>query len=429
MFSKLGIRKNFRFENLYIVLLCSFAFFLPISEKISTLLIIASLLVAFLGLRNQGRGNLKNCVFLILLYAIYIVAYARDGVGFGLHWFETKASFLIFPLLFYLSPLDRPGLIKVLKAFVLGCVISYFVCLLHPFIFNFDWSAMEFIPLRTDKVSLPVQNENYGWLNYFVSIGFNNTIDRAYLACYSVFSLVFLVIFHKKFERQTLLGLIFLLIVALIQIGSMSGILSLSTIPFLIFLYFGQAKIKLISVGFYLLVFFAFYTVTDRFQGYYTEVTTALEEGNSDYDTILNDRMAFWKSAIEVFRENPVFGHGVGTAQEMMNQEQQKVLEWSDQWVNYSNFNAHNLYLQLMIETGIVGIALFLLAVVWFLYRLNDYPRDLKFLGYSFMVLFCVHSISESMFNRYVGIAFFTFFYSLILTLNNQGPTIEKEVL
>lgn len=417
--------KNHDLKTVLYSIISLFAFFLPISEKISTLIIICAIPLCIINYKNWDYEVLRGTFFLLILYGVYVFAYAKDNTGFGIHWFEKKASLLIFPIIFCFTPIDKERFVRILKSFILGCVVSYFVCLLYPLFFDFNWSEMEFLPLR-EKSSLLIKNENYNWINYFISIEFSNTIDRAYLACYIVFSLVFIMIFNKEFSKTSIFGLVFFLFLALIQFSSVSGMVSLSMVPLLGLFYFKKTKIRLISICFYLLVFSVFHFTTQRTQEYFKEVSSWFKGDVSDQNNILNDRIGFWKSAENVFYKNPIIGSGIKTSQRMMNQEQQNILGWSEEWVNNSNFNAHNQYLQFLIESGIIGLLIYLFAIIWFFLKLRNYKRSIKFLGVFFIIIFSIHCLSESMMNRYVGIAFFSFFYSLFMSYKNTDNATKE---
>jgi len=62
-------------------------------------------------------------------------------------------------------------------------------------------------------------------------------------------------------------------------------------------------------------------------------------------------RTAFWTLAIEEFKKHPIFGIGWGEFQK----------------INPRGWHAHNIYVQILCETGIVGFSLYL---IWFLYFL-----------------------------------------------------------
>ena len=84
---------------------------------------------------------------------------------------------------------------------------------------------------------------------------------------------------------------------------------------------------------------------------------------SADY-TIL-DRISAWKSGLAMFRDFPVMGAGLGASPEILPRYQ--LPPWTELYFNH----AHNDYLELLAETGIVGTALF----AWFAYLLIDRLR------------------------------------------------------
>ena len=84
---------------------------------------------------------------------------------------------------------------------------------------------------------------------------------------------------------------------------------------------------------------------------------------SADY-TIL-DRISAWESGLAMFRDFPVVGAGLGTSPEILPRYQ--LPPWTDLYFNH----AHNDYLELLAETGIVGTVLF----AWFAFLLIDRLR------------------------------------------------------
>ena len=84
---------------------------------------------------------------------------------------------------------------------------------------------------------------------------------------------------------------------------------------------------------------------------------------SADY-TIL-DRLSAWKSGLAMFRDFPLVGAGLGASPEILPRYQ--LPPWTELYFNH----AHNDYLELLAETGIVGTALF----AWFAYLLIDRLR------------------------------------------------------
>lgn len=94
-------------------------------------------------------------------------------------------------------------------------------------------------------------------------------------------------------------------------------------------------------------------------------------------------RINLWKNGLEVFGENPLFGIGIN---------------------NFRSYNIniygdsrylHNTYLQILVETGIVGFSIFLVFVYLFLFRLLKLYRINK----DQFLLFVGVSASLSLFN------------------------------
>ncbi len=78
--------------------------------------------------------------------------------------------------------------------------------------------------------------------------------------------------------------------------------------------------------------------------------------GDLDMEKLGNGRVALWKLAVRGFLEKPVFGHGWRYFKQLAP------LSGS---TNVSN--AHNVYLQLLCETGVVGFAIVGTIFVWLL--------------------------------------------------------------
>lgn len=76
----------------------------------------------------------------------------------------------------------------------------------------------------------------------------------------------------------------------------------------------------------------------------------------SSNDSTLSNRMYLWEYAIEMFNEKPLFGHGWGSYAGSVD----LVIDT----VDVSSIHAHNIYLQLLSEVGIVGVLLFMIPMI-----------------------------------------------------------------
>lgn len=79
----------------------------------------------------------------------------------------------------------------------------------------------------------------------------------------------------------------------------------------------------------------------------------------SGYETG-NGRVYLWEYAQDMFMEKPILGYGYGSFN-AYSSDRGVILTESREWVSH----AHNIYYQLLAETGIVGTCIFLAIALW----------------------------------------------------------------
>jgi O-antigen ligase len=87
-------------------------------------------------------------------------------------------------------------------------------------------------------------------------------------------------------------------------------------------------------------------------------------------DHSTQDRISAWRYGFHTFSKRPIFGRGPGTfglggLAEITNIPQQVSPE-----VEQASVQAHNMYLNFLVENGVVGLALYLLLISYTIYRL-----------------------------------------------------------
>jgi len=117
--------------------------------------------------------------------------------------------------------------------------------------------------------------------------------------------------------------------------------------------------------------------VRERITMTYTRSDPGMEAA---LDASAQERVMLWSDAMELFRQNPVFGTGFLTYAELS-----RVGSYKD---------THNFYLKMLVETGLVGLCLFILQLLLLLregMRLFTRARDsllsLVGLGYAAMIV------------------------------------------
>ena len=314
--------------------------------------------------------------------------------------FEQKASLIAFPLIFFSLKLNKPNLIKVLKTFVYGCFTSYIILLVIAFYNSIDFSTFNFTPILKDYVG---KEYDYFQVHYFLGKLFANNFHGTYLSIYFLFSIIIINLFNNEFSIK--IKYIFYLCFGafIFQIFSISSLFIL----LIIILYFGKKYIKIgiltvLTIG---IIFssFNFTKVIDNFKA--------------------QNRPIIWETAISVLKEKPLFGFGIKTAQKKLHDNYPKSGEFGA-LTQKKKTDSHNLFLQISIEMGFIGLFLLIMAYSKIIFiKIKDY--ELKTTCISFILLFALLSIIESTFNVYLGISYFCFFYCLFVNFDFTSRNIN----
>ncbi len=154
----------------------------------------------------------------------------------------------------------------------------------------------------------------------------------------------------------TMLGFIILLA------GARAAWLTLALAFLVSSIYFWKLRRALLLVGtggLFMLVLAA--SFPDYFQQRIERTLTALQHDGSSIDYALSGRVEIWRHALEMYADHPINGVGV-------DQFQSKYLEYApatDQFVEYGRpgaFHAHQIVLEVLSETGAIGLLLWLMA-------------------------------------------------------------------
>ena len=140
---------------------------------------------------------------------------------------------------------------------------------------------------------------------------------------------------------------------------------------------------------------------------YNKTLDSKIEKREDNETTSEKLRILSWKTSIELIKEAPLLGYGVGDANDAM-QEKYKELGYTD---NYNEqYNAHNQFFQTWLQTGIVGIGLLIYIFILLAVRMRRSPNEFSV----FLILF-ISLLFESMLVRFNGIVFFSIIAPLLL--------------
>jgi O-antigen ligase len=120
-------------------------------------------------------------------------------------------------------------------------------------------------------------------------------------------------------------------------------------------------------------------------------------------------RMKRWDLELELIKKSPWIGYGSGSEKQVLKDKYFKEKFYRSYLFE---LNAHSQYLSFLINSGIVGLFLYLYIL---LYGFSKAIKRRDFLLLSFLILIAVVSISENTLDVNKGIFFYSFFSSLFL--------------
>lgn len=144
-------------------------------------------------------------------------------------------------------------------------------------------------------------------------------------------------------------------------------------------------------------------------------VIQRLSENTSD--GTLNGRTKFWDFCIYMFKNKPLIGYGYDTFNQVFGDIVHYVYNGS-LW----NMYAHNIYYELLGETGIIGLGLFIIAIVtlliksivYFKYKhLTELQRTLMFFSIAIQIIFIIYGYTGNVIYSHYQLGFY--FTALII--------------
>lgn len=116
----------------------------------------------------------------------------------------------------------------------------------------------------------------------------------------------------------------------------------------------------------------------------------------SNNDNMLSNRQYFWEYAWDLFKSSPILGHGWAYYANTLN--------LTIKTIDVTLQNTHNIYLQLLAETGIIGTLIFIVPMIFTLFTCIKQIREntkaivapeLAF-SFCFQIFFLIYGFSEN---------------------------------
>ena len=370
-------------------------------------------------LRNE-KWNLKTPHK--VLFLLFISYYIWQAVGLiytsdtkqGLLNLFGRLSLVLFPMvLIFPGEMIKDKINMLARVFAGSTFIYMLICFTNSLFRSINLNDRAFNPH-------PVE---YPWLNYFYSADLTISQHPSYVAMYVLLSVF---ICYESWFRSSLktkhriFWLISGTILLLSQyfISSRAGIfISLVLVPlyFLIKIknskYFRLLGILIITVVICLLpVIIKNQRVDYLFGGVFNKKVS--------YERKQDPRFQIWESALNVSKQNLLLGVGIGDVRHELSHEYERIGE--DQMAK-ERFNAHNQFIEVLLENGIVGAIIFLSIFLCMGY-IAYIDKNLLY-GF-FILMIILFFMFETILYRLAGVSFFSLFSFLFLYLNQKESSL-----
>lgn len=359
-------------------------------------------------------GILILLMFFVLRNSLYLVT-AGSGI-------VSLLTYFIMFLLCYYSQYDGIWIEKTLRLFS----IIYFIYCFCTIWFYFDSSLylnyiVDLFPDTRDRL--------IEWYNSGCMAGLTNhySTNGMFIASGLIIYCCHMLKYKKKSKMNYFL--IVFAIISLLLTGKRGHILFAAGALFTTYyIYTGRNKrnrwqkvfgiLFIVFCGFGILL-----TAVPQLSTFVTRFQESMDSGD-----ITNNRKIFWTLAIQLFKNNPILGIGWN-----------RFRSFSESILNYSA-HAHNIYIQLLCETGILGFITYITWIIFMLYKgienfillrkksINSGDYSLYHMAFSvaYQVFFVLYGFTgnplydEETFIVYFVACAITIYYESNLSINNN---------
>ena len=382
----------FNFTTNFIVLPLLSLFLLVVKNR-------TNLSLKILGMSSKG-------LWLTVIFFIHFVWFAPYMfTTWSAGYIEKTLPFILFPLMISSTPLDKEK-VKIISRFFIWAVLTSYILSLMAAIYNYNYS----VP-RWGRPS-----------DFFFHEQFTEGligIHPTYYSLMGVISSLFAFHFLGSRLRSFIIIIILTFFILLIDAKITVVVQVVLIIWLLVRNLAGGITLRKIGIAIVVLVLtWITINMTSSIYDYpHRRIAVNLRSSwERSYALDINDgdggivtRMAIWRSAFEVIRNNYVVGVGLGNEKEHLVREYEKT---NIAFLINNKFNAHSQPLSYLISTGILGS---LLLCSWWIPNFRDAIRIGSLTYFEFIGIILMVGLTESLFSRVLGVAIFAFFNALLV--------------
>ncbi len=397
-------KRIINWENLITI----FAITLPLGRGLfntSFVLIIAYWLYRVFKGSVGFRKN--DSIFLIIVTSFYLYSIASlvytDNIAYGLDKIYSQSFLLFFPLVFlsFKKEVGERTYMKALKGFLLSlAAVSLLSIGRQTYGILWDINGME--ALTQNNLSTSIVDNYFLGFSLFISFGL------------TMYTYIRLFKTHIELFRSKGLEIAIVLVLTITLILLNSRNLIFLTAANVCVMFFAKSTLQKTPVIFIkvLLTMVALFCLNYWANPYFGDkmdkvVNYGQEDSRGKYWGGM--RESIWDCAVKVVETNPIIGVGVGDQKDQL-ELCYKIYMHNRLFANNNSFNAHNIFLQILLATGFLGVLMFVLSLGYMI-RLAILSNNMYYIV--FIGVFILAGLTESYFERNLTMSFFAFFNCL----------------
>lgn len=417
MFNRSQIHTNIFYFTLFCII-ATLPFFIKWNSIFILLLVFNWLIEGDFKIKCKRLINNRGVLLFMGFYLLHILGCSyTENINEGMFDLEKKLSILILPLVIGTSNhLNKNQIEKLLKCFVFAGTLAMLIC--------FSYALYKYYTSDTKDYF------------YYHKLGSIIGFHAVYFSFYLGFS--FCIIAFFLFKGASALRCIHKVLYSLLMLFTLIFIFMLSSktiivsicliINIFLIIWIARKKNIIIAItfaivvnAFALFVLFNLPYTKSRFNEIVNSKLDFINQKEYAPETVFTGasiRFAIYKFSIEILNENQawVFGLGTGDVQDNLRRKYVKNNLYSGNeklgTVSFTEYNAHNQYLQFLLSIGIVGLVVFFICL-WYPLAIAYRKKDYLFIA--LMILFIMFCFTESVLCRHKGVVFFSLFNSLLV--------------
>ena len=377
-------------------------FLLPLGINIPTPFFIVAIIFGVLNVfKTFHLFTMNNKVlFLFPLYflTLCVSLIFTNNKDEGVFLIQRSLTLVFFPMIFMFVKEDASSVRKLFDFLLYGILISFFIQFFRAFFYFIQDTKIDLISDYTFGGIISFTNSLFSKFHYQLRVEYSGIVNSNYVSLYILLVLCYYL--KRKLTSRYQLCILLVLFLYIFILASPAAYITLSFMAFLLLITIKDRSKKYLMFIIYLLGILIFF-------GSISDNKTITNEPKVQKAGVEKSRWQIWHTSMLLIYESPVFGYGVGDANEALFQKY-KVLGYMDTYQH--KFNAHNQFFQTALQTGILGLAVLVSIFVTLAIRLKRSRNE-----FLVFLIFFISLFFESMLVRFNGIVFFSVIIPLLL--------------